>query len=131
LDNVVSFQLHFPTQKQTLIHNIVAVQPIIIDRQCPRSSALVDKLVQWSLENSNHEQEEYLTRFINGKSKKLLRRNVAEAIKESARLCGIDPARVSTHSIRRNYADISFECNATICHHQFYVIIIPTRIQGR
>ena len=102
--NITSVQFHFITQKQALVHNIVAVQPIIIDRMSLRSSALVDKLVQWVLINVNTEHEEFLTRNVEGSNKKLLRRNVINAMKETAKLCAVDPDRISSHSIRRCYA---------------------------
>ena len=104
LSNVESIQLHFVTQKQSMVNNIVAVQPVIIDRRSSRSSSLVDKVVQWTLFNTNDEHEEFLTRHVEESDKKLLRRNVIAAMKEAARVCGIDPSRISSHSIRRCYA---------------------------
>jgi hypothetical protein len=66
LNNVESIKLYFTTQNQSHIQSIVSVQPIIINRQCSRSSGLVDKIIQWSLVNSNSESEEFLTRNFKG-----------------------------------------------------------------
>jgi hypothetical protein len=104
LSNVDSVRLHFTTQKQSHIQSIVSVQPIIINRLCSRSSSLVDKIIQWSLVNTNDEREEFLTRYIGGKARKLTRRDVVDAMKDVARSCNIDPTRISSHSIRRGYA---------------------------
>ena len=104
LSDVVSIQLSFITQKQSYVNNIVAVQPIIIDRMSTRSSSLIDKLTQWALVNANIEQEEFFTRNVEGTQKKLLRRDVISAMKLAASSCGINPDRISSHSIRRVYA---------------------------
>ena len=104
LQDVSSVQICFPTQKQDGALTMVAVQSIIIDRQSIRSSSLVDKMVQWAMVNTNNREDEFLTRTVEGSSRRLTRCRVTSAMKDAARQCGVDPDRISTHSIRRNYA---------------------------
>jgi len=96
--------IHFTTQKQSTVRTIVEVQPIAINRQSERSSTLVDKIVQWCLVNTNKENEEFLTRDKGERSRRLTRRDVVNSMKVVATHWEIDPARISSHSIRRSYA---------------------------
>ncbi len=103
-ENVDTVHLRFVTQKQKSVMNLSVIQPIVINRTSERSTQLLNKIIQWAVVNVNPPDEEFLTRCVHGTHKLLLRSNVIGAMKESARIFGVNPDRISSRSLRKSYA---------------------------
>ena len=111
--NVATFELLFPTQKQRYVNNIATPVSAVIDRSSQKSSELVDMLVEWLLHSQCGNEDEFLTSSVGGSRRLLLPRSVRKELKEIAVKKGIDPKRIGNHSLRRGYATV-MELNNTL-----------------
>jgi hypothetical protein len=103
-NQVSAAHLNFLSQKEKAKGSLQVEEQVVLARGSCLQSQLLDDLIEWCLFNQNQEEEELLTRSINGRKKVLLSRKVSEGIRLVAESFGLDPSRFSAISLRSGYA---------------------------
>lgn len=106
--SITRCNIYFYTQKTTSASHVILDKPIVVGRNTPLESELLDHLIMWTLINANDGGDELFTRRIgNGLKKVLLRKDVVDAIKYIAVKHSLNPKRFSSHSLRRGFATMT------------------------